>query len=92
MSHKYTVEVWGIMEVRADLKRLALLKTLEEINKNYQKASIDKVELEILTTADNYTGYYEVEYDFKTIIYTDSEHNIERMIHKNDNFNIISVE
>ena len=58
MKSKFVAECDGVVEVRADLKRLALIKTAELINTEYQKLSIDSMNLEILSTEEAYAGYY----------------------------------
>lgn len=62
MKSKYVAECNGTVEVRADLKRLALVKTAELVNTEYQKLSIDSINLEILSTEEAYAGYYLVRY------------------------------
>ena len=92
MKSKYVAECNGIVEVRADLKRLALIKTAELINTEYQKLSIDSINLEILSTEEAYAGYYLVRYSFKFVCYANSEEEIYNLAKGEDKITIISLE
>ena len=76
MKSKYVAECDGVVEVRADLKRLALIKTAELINTEYQKLSVDSMSLEVVSTEEAYAGYYLVRYSFRFVYYADSEEDI----------------
>ena len=76
MKSKYVAECNGTVEVRADLKRLALIKTAELINTEYQKLSVDSMSLEVVSTEEAYAGYYLVRYSFRFVYYADSEEDI----------------
>ena len=92
MKSKYVAECNGTVEVRADLKRLALIKTAELINTEYQKLSIDSMNLEIVSTEEAYAGYYLVRYSFKFVCYADSEEEIYNLAKGEDKITIISLE
>lgn len=92
MKYKYVAECDGVVEVRADLKRLALIKTAELINTEYQKLSIDSMNLEIVSTEEAYAGYYLVHYSFKFVCYADSEEDIFSLAKSEDKIKIISLE
>ena len=76
MKSKFVAECDGVVEVRADLKRLALIKTAELINTEYQKLSVDSMSLEVVSTEEAYAGYYLVRYSFRFVYYADSEEDI----------------
>ena len=92
MKSKYVAECDGVVEVRADLKRLALIKTAELINTEYQKLSIGSMNLEIVSTEEAYAGYYLVRYSFKFVCYADSEEEIYNLAKGEDKITIISLE
>lgn len=92
MRYKYVAECIGTVEVRADLKRLALVKTAELINTEYKKLSIDSMNLEVVSTEEAYAGYYLVRYSFKFIYYADSEEDIFSLAKGEDKITIISLE
>lgn len=92
MKSKYVAECDGVVEVRADLKRLALIKTAELLNTEYQKLSIDSINLEIVSTEEAYAGYYLVHYSFKFVCYADSEEDIFSLSKGEDKIKIISLE
>lgn len=92
MKTKYVAECIGTVEVRADLKRLALVKTAELINTEYQKLSIDSMSLEVVSTEEAYAGYYLVRYSFKFVCYADSEEEIFNLAKSEDKITIISLE
>lgn len=92
MKTKYVAECSGTVEVRADLKRLALVKTAELLNTEYQKLSIDSMNLEIVSTEEAYAGYYLVHYSFKFVCYADSEEDIFSLAKGEDKITIISLE
>ena len=92
MKSKYVAECNGTVEVRADLKRLALVKTAELVNTKYQKLSIDSMSLEIVSTEEAYAGYYLVRYSFKFVCYADSEEDIFSLAKGEDKITIISLE
>ena len=92
MKSKFVAECDGVVEVRADLKRLALIKTAELINTEYQKLSIDSMNLEIVSTEEAYAGYYLVRYSFKFVCYADSEEEIFNLAKSEDKITIISLE
>ena len=92
MKSKYVAECDGVVEVRADLKRLALVKTAELVNTKYQKLSIDSMSLEIVSTEEAYAGYYLVHYSFKFVCYADSEEDIFSLAKGEDKITIISLE
>ena len=91
MKSKFVAECDGVVEVRADLKRLALIKTAELINTEYQKLSIDSMNLEIVSTEEAYAGYYLVRYSFKFVCYADSEEEIFNLAKGEDKITIISL-
>ena len=90
MKSKFVAECDGVVEVRADLKRLALIKTAELINTEYQKLSIDSMSLEIVSTEEAYAGYYLVRYSFKFVCYAESEEEVLDLA--KDKIKIISLE
>lgn len=92
MKYKYVAECNGVVEVRADLKRLALVKTAELLNTEYQKLSIDSMNLEVVSTEEAYAGYYLVRYSFKFIYYADSEEEVLSLAKGEDKITIISLE
>ena len=92
MKSKFVAECDGVVEVRADLKRLALVKTAELVNTEYQKLSIDSINLEILSTEEAYAGYYLVRYIFRFVYYADSEEDIFSLAKGEDKITIISLE
>lgn len=92
MKSKYVAECDGVVEVRADLKRLALVKTAELVNTKYQKLSIDSMSLEIVSTEEAYAGYYLVRYSFRFVYYADSEEDIFSLAKGEDKITIISLE
>lgn len=92
MKYKYVAECNGVVEVRADLKRLALIKTAELINTEYQKLSVDSMSLEVVSTEEAYAGYYFVRYSFKFVYYADSEEEIFSLAKGEDKITIISLE
>lgn len=92
MKYKYVAECIGTVEVRADLKRLAIIKTAELLNTEYQKLSIDSMNLEVVSTEEAYAGYYLVRYSFKFIYYADSEEDIFSLAKGEDKITIISLE
>ena len=92
MKSKYVAECNGTVEVRAGLKRLALVKTAELVNTEYQKLSIDSINLEILSTEEAYAGYYLVRYSFRFVYYADSEEEIYNLAKGEDKITIISLE
>ena len=92
MKSKFVAECDGVVEVRADLKRLALIKTAELVNTKYQKLSIDSMSLEIVSTEEAYAGYYLVRYSFKFVCYADSEEDIFSLAKGEDKITIISLE
>ena len=92
MKSKYVAECDGVVEVRADLKRLALIKTAELINTEYQKLSIDSMNLEIVSTEEAYAGYYLVHYSFRFVYYAESEEEIFNLAKSEDKITIISLE
>lgn len=91
MKSKYVAECDGVVEVRADLKRLALVKTAELLNTEYQKLSIDSINLEIVSTEEAYAGYYLVRYSFRFVYYADSEEDIFSLAKGEDKIAIISL-
>lgn len=92
MKSKYVAECSGTVEVRADLKRLALIKTAEIINTEYQKLSVDSMSLEVVSTEEAYAGYYLVRYSFRFVYYADSEEYIFSLAKDEDKITIISLE
>ena len=92
MKSKFIAECDGVVEVRADLKRLALVKTAELVNTKYQKLSIDSMSLEIVSTEEAYAGYYLVRYSFRFVYYADSEEDIFSLAKGEDKITIISLE
>ena len=92
MKSKYVAECNGTVEVRADLKRLALIKTAELINTEYQKLSVDSMSLEVVSTEEAYAGYYLVRYSFRFVYYADSEEDIFSLAKGEDKVKIISLE
>lgn len=92
MKSKYVAECSGTVEVRADLKRLALVKTAELLNTEYQKLSIDSMRLEVVSTEEAYAGYYLVRYSFRFVYYADSEEDIFSLAKGEDKIKIISLE
>ena len=90
MKAKYVAECNGTVEVRADLKRLALVKTAELLNTEYQKLSIDSMNLEVVSTEEAYAGYYLVHYKFRFVYYADSEEEVLDLA--KDKITIISLE
>ena len=92
MKSKYVAECNGTVEVRADLKRLALIKTAELINTEYQKLSIGSMNLEIVSTEEAYAGYYLVHYSFRFVYYAESEEEIFNLAKSEDKITIISLE
>ena len=92
MKSKYVAECNGVVEVRADLKRLALIKTAELINTEYQKLSVESMNLEVVSTEEAYAGYYLVHYNFKFVYYADSEEEIFNLAKSEDKITIISLE
>ena len=92
MKSKFVAECDGVVEVRADLKRLALIKTAELINTEYQKLSIDSMNLEILSTEEAYAGYYLVHYSFRFVYYAESEEEIFNLAKSEGEITIISLE
>lgn len=92
MKSKYVAECNGVVEVRADLKRLALIKTAELINTEYQKLSVDSMSLEVVSTEEAYAGYYFVRYSFKFVYYANSEEEIFNLAKGEDKITIISLE
>lgn len=92
MKSKYVAECNGTVEVRADLKRLALVKTAELINTEYQKLSIESMNLEVVSTEEAYAGYYLVHYSFKFACYEDSEEEVLSLAKGEDKITIISLE
>lgn len=92
MKSKYVAECKGTVEVRADLKRLALVKTAEMINTEYKKLSVESMTLEVASTEEAYAGYYFVRYSFKFVCYADSEEEIFNLAKGEDKITIISLE
>ena len=92
MKSKFVAECDGVVEVRADLKRLALIKTAELINTEYQKLSIDSMNLEIVSTEEAYAGYYLVHYSFRFVYYAESEEEIFNLAKSEGEITIISLE
>ena len=92
MKSKFVAECNGVIEVRADLKRLALIKTAELINTKYQKLSVDSISLEVVSTEEAYAGYYLVRYSFRFVYYADSEEDIFSLAKGEDKITIISLE
>lgn len=92
MKSKFVAECDGVIEVRADLKRLALIKTAELINTKYQKLSVDSISLEVVSTEEAYAGYYLVRYSFRFVYYADSEEDIFSLAKGEDKITIISLE
>ena len=92
MKSKYVAECKGVVEVRADLKRLALIKTAELLNTEYQKLSVESMNLEIVSTEEAYAGYYFVRYSFKFVCYSNSEEEIFNLAKGEDKITIISLE
>ena len=92
MKSKLVAECDGDVEVRADLKRLALIKTAELINTEYQKLSIDSMNLEIVSTEEAYAGYYLVHYSFRFVYYAESEEEIFNLAKSEGEIKIISLE
>lgn len=93
MSHIYLAECNGIVEIRADLKRLALSKTADYVNTNYPRVSIESMMLEILLpTEEPYTGYYVVEYSFRFTTYANSEEYVKNLAKDCDTIHVISVD
>ena len=92
MKSKYVAECNGTVEVRADLKRLAIIKTAELINTEYQKLSVDSMSLEVVSTEEAYAGYYLVRYSFKFVCYANSEEEIYNLAKGEDKITIISLE
>ena len=92
MKSKFVAECDGVVEVRADLKRLALIKTAELINTEYQKLSIDSMNLEIVSTEEAYAGYYLVHYSFRFVYYAESEEEIFNLAKSEGEIKIISLE
>ena len=90
MKSKFVAECDGVIKVRADLKRLALIKTAELINTEYQKLSIDSMNLEIVSTEEAYAGYYLVHYSFRFVYYAESEEDVLDLA--KDKITIISLE
>ena len=91
MKSKFVAECDGVVEVRADLKRLALIKTAELINTEYQKLSIDSMNLEIVSTEEAYAGYYLVHYSFRFVYYAESEEEIFNLAKSEGEITIISL-
>ena len=91
MKSKFVAECDGVVEVRADLKRLALLKTAELLNTEYQKLSIDSINLEIVSTEEAYAGYYLVHYSFRFVYYAESEEEIFNLAKSEGEITIISL-
>lgn len=92
MRYKYVAECSGTVEVRADLKRLALIKTAELINIEYQKLSVDSMDLEVVSTEEAYAGYYLVHYRFRFVYYAYSEEDVFSLAKGEDKIKIISLE
>lgn len=92
MKSKFVAECDGVVEVRADLKRLALVKTAELVNTEYQKLSVDSMSLEVVSTEEAYAGYYLVRYSFRFVYYADSEEDIFSLAKGEDKIKIISLE
>lgn len=92
MKSKYVAECSGVVEVRADLKRLALVKTAELLNTEYQKLSVESMNLEIVSTEEAYAGYYLVRYSFKFVCYADSEEEVLSLAKSEAKITIISLE
>ena len=92
MKAKYVAECDGTVEVRADLKRLALVKTAELLNTEYQKLSVDSMNLDIVSTEEAYAGYYLVRYSFKFVCYADSEEEVLSLAKREAKIKIISLE
>ena len=91
MKSKCVAECSGTVEVRADLKRLALVKTAELLNTEYQKLSIDSMNLEIVSTEEAYAGYYLVHYSFRFVYYAESEEEIFNLAKSEGEITIISL-
>lgn len=92
MKAKYVAECSSNVEVRADLKRLALVKTAELLNTEYQKLSIDSMNLEVVSTEEAYAGYYLVHYRFRFVYYADSEEEVFNLAKGEGKITIISIE
>ena len=92
MKSKFVAECKGVVEVRADLKRLALIKTAELLNTEYQKLSVESMNLEIVSTEEAYAGYYLVRYNFKFVCYADSEEEVFNLAKGEGKITIISIE
>ena len=92
MKAKYVAECSSTVEVRADLKRLALVKTAELLNTEYQKLSIDSMNLEVVSTEEAYAGYYLVHYRFRFVYYADSEEEVFNLAKGEGKITIISIE
>ena len=92
MKAKYFAECSSTVEVRADLKRLALVKTAELLNTEYQKLSIDSMNLEVVSTEEAYAGYYLVHYRFRFVYYADSEEEVFNLAKGEGKITIISIE
>ena len=92
MKSKFVAECDGVVEVRADLKRLALVKTAELLNTEYKKLSIDSMNLEVVSTEEAYAGYYLVRYSFRFVYYADSEEDIFSLAKSEAKITIISLE
>ena len=92
MKIKYVAECSGTVEVRVDLKRLALVKTAELLNTEYKKLSIDSMNLEVVSTEEAYAGYYLVRYSFRFVYYADSEEDIFSLAKSEAKITIISLE
>lgn len=89
MSVKYEVKVYGSAEIRADLKRLALVNTAEFISTNYNSVSINSMELYVTDTDLAYSGYYKVEYIFSFTLYADSDEKVMSLAKNDDTFVIL---
>lgn len=89
MNNKYVAWCSGKYNIHASIKIMALKIALEYIKSNHRRMSIDDVHLSITEIHDD---YYTVEYTFYFTAFAESELDIENLINKEEQFEILTVQ
>lgn len=89
MSNKYTAWCTGKYYIDASIKIMALQVALEYIKDNHRRMSIDDVHLSI-TNIDN--NVYTVEYTFYFTTFAESYLDVEKLINKDESFEILTCD
>lgn len=88
MSNKYTAWCTGKYNIQSSLKIIALQTALEYIKNTHRRMSIDDVHLSIVNIDSD---IYTVEYTFYFTAFAESYLDIEKLIKKDEDFEVLNV-